>query len=129
MSDDCYAWLTIFVLPINSATNPILYSLSIFAFRKKVIKAVATSSHSFDVTHVLSSQWRHKTKSKVYKIMILMSDCHLSRVTTCRNQEASSVSPVIYEQRQEWKQVQHADRITQCQQLSPTHHTGCLSHA
>ena len=27
-SDDCYAWVTIFVLPLNSALNPVVYSLS-----------------------------------------------------------------------------------------------------
>ncbi|KAL3271130.1 hypothetical protein HHI36_021627 [Cryptolaemus montrouzieri] len=37
---DLYAWLAIFILPINSALNPILYTLTTTVFKKQVHKIV-----------------------------------------------------------------------------------------
>lgn len=34
--DKVYAWLAIFVLPINSALNPVLYTLTTTVFKKQV---------------------------------------------------------------------------------------------
>jgi leucine-rich repeat-containing G protein-coupled receptor 8 len=33
---DLYAWLAIFILPINSALNPVLYTLTTTVFKKQV---------------------------------------------------------------------------------------------
>ncbi|CAH1777905.1 unnamed protein product, partial [Owenia fusiformis] len=38
ISDSMYAWLAIFILPINSAINPILYTLTIVSFRRKFLQ-------------------------------------------------------------------------------------------
>ena len=39
MSPDVYAWIIVFVLPINSAINPFLYTLMAAFRRRKVRKA------------------------------------------------------------------------------------------
>ncbi|XP_049822980.1 relaxin receptor 2 [Aethina tumida] len=39
---DLYAWLAIFVLPINSALNPVLYTLTTTVFKKQVRKIINT---------------------------------------------------------------------------------------
>ncbi|KAJ8982600.1 hypothetical protein NQ317_005072 [Molorchus minor] len=39
---DLYAWLAIFVLPINSALNPVLYTLTTTVFKKQVRKLVGS---------------------------------------------------------------------------------------
>ncbi|ESO12464.1 hypothetical protein HELRODRAFT_62159 [Helobdella robusta] len=38
ISDSFYAWLTIFVVPINSALNPIIYSVTTASFKQKILK-------------------------------------------------------------------------------------------
>ncbi|XP_044763229.1 relaxin receptor 2 [Coccinella septempunctata] len=50
---DLYAWLAIFILPINSALNPILYTLTTTVFKKQVHKIVDSflSSRRFGDQH------------------------------------------------------------------------------
>ena len=36
--DQFYAWIAIFILPINSSINPILYSLTTVTFRRKLLE-------------------------------------------------------------------------------------------
>ena len=43
ISGDVYAWVSVFVLPVNSALNPFLYTLS--AFLKKGVCLVAGLCH------------------------------------------------------------------------------------
>ncbi|KAK9876081.1 hypothetical protein WA026_011190 [Henosepilachna vigintioctopunctata] len=42
---DLYAWLAIFILPINSALNPILYTLTTTVFKKQVNKIISSFLH------------------------------------------------------------------------------------
>lgn len=37
IGDDLYAWLAVFVLPVNSALNPILYTVTTKMFRQQVL--------------------------------------------------------------------------------------------
>ena len=34
--DELYAWLTVFVLPINSAVNPLIYTVMTPSFRRRL---------------------------------------------------------------------------------------------
>ena len=40
ITEQVYAWLTIFVLPINSAINPLIYSLTTTRFRRRLSDAL-----------------------------------------------------------------------------------------
>ncbi|XP_063926773.1 relaxin receptor 2 isoform X3 [Zophobas morio] len=42
---DLYAWLAIFILPINSALNPVLYTLTTTVFKKQVRKIINSCIH------------------------------------------------------------------------------------
>jgi len=35
-SDELYAWLTVFVLPINSAVNPLIYTVMTPSFKRRI---------------------------------------------------------------------------------------------
>ena len=53
ISSDIYAWIVVIVLPIYSALNPFIYTLSM-VYKKKV-------SRKYDlIVHALNLKWIHK---------------------------------------------------------------------
>lgn len=41
VSEDIYAWLAILILPLNSALNPILYTLTTIRFKQQVNRKIS----------------------------------------------------------------------------------------
>ena len=37
-ADELYAWLTVFVLPINSALNPLIYTVMTPSFKRRLVE-------------------------------------------------------------------------------------------
>ncbi|CAH1382715.1 unnamed protein product [Tenebrio molitor] len=53
---DLYAWLAIFILPINSALNPVLYTLTTTVFKKQMRKVVNSCMHKRNEPHHSASE-------------------------------------------------------------------------
>lgn len=46
-----YAWLAIFILPIHSALNPVLYTLTTTMFKKQVRKLMKSCLNKKNIEH------------------------------------------------------------------------------
>lgn len=46
-----YAWLAVFILPINSALNPVLYTLTTTIFRKQIRKLLNSCLNKKNIEH------------------------------------------------------------------------------
>ena len=52
-ADELYAWLTVFVLPINSAVNPLIYTVMTPSFKRRLLerrRSQATIQPNTDIT-------------------------------------------------------------------------------
>lgn len=63
-SPTVYAWVAVFVLPLNSALNPILYTLSTTNFRRNVNATVRKNSHKLQGMTFLTTDNQSVTMSK-----------------------------------------------------------------
>ena len=43
ISGDLYAWLVVFILPVNSALNPLLYTLTTRLFKQRLMTGLASA--------------------------------------------------------------------------------------
>ncbi|XP_041366511.1 relaxin receptor 1-like [Gigantopelta aegis] len=70
ISDDLYAWVIVFILPVNSALNPLLYTLTTKLFRQKLFSKFVSvvwgprSSNGKDLTNTTSSTRARSTISR-----------------------------------------------------------------
>ncbi|XP_023239409.1 relaxin receptor 1-like [Centruroides sculpturatus] len=70
---DLYAWIAVFFLPVNSALNPILYTLTTKLFRQRMAKMVRGYRPSSELSGIsLSSFFHHRSSKKTY--ITTMSD-------------------------------------------------------
>lgn len=85
--DDVHAWIVVFVLPINSAVNPLLYTLSTTHFYNRVRSSIQklTNKKSGNMSGSEANQTTHRTS-----LNILTNAPGLTMV--CSNERATRVS-------------------------------------
>lgn len=55
IAGEAYAWTAVFVLPVNSATNPLIYTIASLRFRMFLLRiGLARKKHSLSISKVLS---------------------------------------------------------------------------
>lgn len=65
--NELYAWIAVFFLPVNSALNPILYTLTTKLFRQRMAKLVRGYRPSSELSAIsLSSFFHHRSSKKNY---------------------------------------------------------------
>lgn len=65
ISGDTYAWLVVFVLPLNSAVNPLLYTFSTPKYRDQIYTTF--SKQSFSKKHdSTSNQGRKSSQTRLH---------------------------------------------------------------
>jgi hypothetical protein len=65
MTDKFYAWLTVLVLPINSALNPLIYTFTTPSFTRKLREHTNTGTRFRNVRNMLSLSAGERLLTKV----------------------------------------------------------------
>jgi len=72
ISPDLYAWLAVLVLPVNSALNPVLYTLTTAAFKQQLRRYC----HTLPSCSLMNNETRSQTQT-AYESGLSVSLAHL----------------------------------------------------
>ncbi|XP_052821512.1 relaxin receptor 2 [Octopus bimaculoides] len=79
IDDNLYAWLAIFILPINSALNPLIYTMMTTHFKRAVLKNVLVRAfgkvNQSDLTGSSCGVLRQHSCVQVTELKIMADDC------------------------------------------------------
>ncbi|XP_077977785.1 uncharacterized protein LOC144433353 [Glandiceps talaboti] len=76
ISGDVYAWIAIFILPVNSALNPILYTLTTKMFKQKMLRALGVTTKKEDDSYTTSKSTGTRLSSTCSRSRISISGKH-----------------------------------------------------
>ena len=80
---DVYAWIAVFVLPLNSALNPVLYTISTKKFRQKIAGKALCFASSGTVGPVTGTEMKYRN-TKTQEVPLGNSP-RLTRIGNCND--------------------------------------------